>query len=301
MRLQALATQINPPGNREKEWSMKEKTWLLEIKCGNAFFDKVQGILALRVNFGWEEKESVNGEALFAIHYADREFLRKLADEIMSFVPEAEASLSEAPEVNWQEAWKDFFTPVECGSRFVVLPPWLAHMEHMTRTAIVIEPRSAFGTGHHASTRLCLAALSSLADAGRLVKSGWFLDLGCGSGVLGIAACKLGMDGTGLDIDPVAIANARENRELNETSRLELLAGGIEKVKGEKFDLIMANILSRPLIEMAPAVMGAIKKGGALILGGILDTQADAVADAYSSLGTPQIIAEDEWRALVWS
>jgi len=279
---------------------MEEKTWLLQIKADKNDFDFVQGRLALRVSFGWEEKEIPNGWTIFAIHNDDVEFLKILKNEIGNAAPKVEIALSEVAKLDWQGAWRQFFTPVECGRRFVILPPWLAHMENVSRKAVIIEPKSAFGTGHHASTRLCLTALSNLADKGHIRLGGWFMDLGCGSGVLGIAACKLGMDGTGLDIDPVAIANARENRELNGADRLELLKGGIEKVKREKFDLVMANILAQPLIDMAPLIMDALKKDACLILSGILDTQAETVAAAYRDLGEPQVLAEDEWRALVW-
>lgn len=279
---------------------MAENIWLLKIIVDNSNFDQAQGILALNVAFGWEEKELPEGKALFAIHYEKKDFLEKVEEEIKNAIPEAKTEITQVEKVDWLQAWRQYFTPVECGSRFVVLPPWLAHMEHTTRKAIIIEPKSAFGTGHHASTRLCLTAISDLADEGLIKKSGWFLDLGCGSGVLGIAASKLGMDGIGLDIDPVAIHNARENRELNEANRLELLIGGIEKIKREKFDLVMANILAKPLIELAPQILAALKKGACLILSGILDSQAAEVAAAYSNLGEPEILSEDEWRALVW-
>ncbi len=280
---------------------MDEKTWRLAIDARPENVDMLQGLLALRVSFGWEEKELPNGEAQFLVHSDSMDFLQGLAAEIATRLPDAKTSLSETAKKDWLSAWRQFFTPVECGERFVVLPPWLAHMEHSTRKAVIIDPKSAFGTGHHASTRLCLEALSDLADEGRIRKGGWFLDLGCGSGVLGIAACKLGMDGTGVDIDPIAIANAKENRELNEAARLELLKGSLEKVKGEKFDLVFANILARPLIEMASRLMASLKKDGCLILSGILDSQAEDVAAAYAALGKPKIKAEDEWRALIWA
>lgn len=279
---------------------MDKKTWLMRIRAANEDFDHIQGMLALLVSFGWEERELPDGRAEFIVHSDNRDFLTNVQKEIEGDVADAEAEIVKESQVDWLSAWKQFFTPVECGSRFVILPPWLAHLEHSSRKPIIIEPKSAFGTGHHASTRLCLAALSELADTGRIKKTWWFLDLGCGSGVLGIAAAKLGMDGTCLDIDPVAVANARENRELNGVSGMEVLKGDIGKVKREKFNLVMANILAQPLIDMSSQLMAAIQKDGALILSGILDTQAQAVAKAYGELGTPKIMAEDEWRALFW-
>lgn len=280
---------------------MDQKLWLLRLTTAAGQCDLVQGQLSLAVNFGWEEQALVEGGTIFAIYNENRDFLANLAKVIIDQCPGAEAELRAVDNKDWTSAWREFFTPVECGSRFVILPPWLAHFEHSTRKQVIIEPKTAFGTGHHASTRLCLAALSDLLDAGKVKRNGWFLDLGCGTGVLGIAACKAGMDGTGLDIDPLAIANARENRELNEATRLELLKGGLEKVRKEKFDLIMANILAGPLIEMAPRILASLKKDSCLILGGILGVQAEAVASAYAALGKPRIFGEDEWVALVWA
>lgn len=273
---------------------------LLRIEARAENCGAIQACLAQNCGYGWQEKDIAPHGIAFEIYNDDDQYLLKLQARAASAAPGAQMTLTRVDKKDWTSAWREFFTPVECGSHFVILPPWLAHMEHSTRKEIIIEPSVAFGTGHHASTRLCLCALSLLAGRGMMKKGGWFLDLGCGSGVLGIAAAKLGMDGTGLDIDPLAIANARANRELNEAVGLELLKGDLDKVKREKFDLVMANILAQPLIDMAPQLLAALKKDGALVLGGILDTQAQAVADAYGELGAPEILAEDEWRALLW-
>lgn len=280
---------------------MENKMFLLTLSTREGERDLVEALLARDAPWGWEESER-DGTAIFGIHSESRDVLDHIAAEARIICPDLEAAIAEVEKRDWQTAWREFFTPVEAGARFVILPPWLAHLSHARRKEIIIEPKTAFGTGHHASTRLCLLALSNLLDEKRIGKGDWFLDLGCGTGVLGIAAAKAGLDGTGLDIDPVAIANSRENRELNEAESLELLVGGLEKIKGEKYDLVMANILSQPLIDMAPSLVAAMKKDGCLILGGILDSQADDVANAYMAcgLGAPSVLAEEEWRALVW-
>lgn len=281
---------------------MDEKIFLLTLCVPADKCDVIEGLLASEAPWGWEEKERDDGALLFGIHAEDRSLLEDILARAQAKCPGLEWTIEAVEQKNWQAAWRDFFTPVEAGSRFVILPPWLAHLSHTTRKEIVIEPKTAFGTGHHASTRLCLLALSNLLDSKRIGKGDWFLDLGCGTGVLGLAAAKAGLNGTGLDIDPVAIANSRENRELNEAESLELLLGGIEKVKGEKYDLVMANILSQPLIDMAQQITGAMNKKGCLILGGILDSQANDVSSAYMAcgLGEPSILADEEWVALVW-
>lgn len=155
------------------------------------------------------------------------------------------------------------------------------------RTPVLIEPKSAFGTGHHATTALCLGVVSDLLDQGRIASGQTFLDLGTGSGVLGIACCKSGLSGLGLDIDPLAVDNALENRELNQVRGFDAALGGIEAAVGHSFDLVLANILARPLMELAPAVAAARKPHGCLVLSGLLEIQADGVEAAYKAQGLP--------------
>lgn len=279
---------------------MEKQLWLLEIAAPESVADLMDALLAQDAPFGWQETGDVS--KVYLVHCEEKEVLEDIRKKALKLDPAVSAEIREVGNKDWQSAWRQFFTPVEAGDRFVILPPWLAHLEHTRRQEIIIDPKNAFGTGHHASTVLCLEALNEILDKKRLGKRDWFLDLGCGTGILGIAACKAGLSGTGLDIDPVAIANSRENRELNEAESLELLKGGIEKVKGEKFALIMANILAQPLIDMAPEITACLKKDGCLVLGGILDTQVEAVTRAYMQQGLPEprVLAKDEWRALVW-
>lgn len=281
---------------------MDKPIWLLKIRAPQDDCDRIQGLLAQDAGYGWEEIEEPDGQISFNVYGENRELLEDLARKARNTETGVACEVTQAATTDWQNAWRQFFTPVEAGTRFVVLPPWLAHKEHSWRQKIIIDPKNAFGTGHHASTVLCLAALGELLDRKRLGKTDWFLDLGTGTGILGLAACTAGLSGTGLDIDPVAIDNARENRELNEADNMELLKGGIEKIKGEKYDLVMANILAPVLIDLAKAITEALKKDGCLILGGILDKQVEDVIAAYRSEGMtePKIFAEGEWRALLW-
>lgn len=279
---------------------MQNELWRLTITAPQGACDLVQALLANEAPFGWEEKPG--DPCQFELYWEDRWLPEKIAQAASALADGITTEIAKTENRDWQAAWRQYFTPVEAGDRFVILPPWLAHMEHTRRQPIIINPKNAFGTGHHASTVLCLVSLSELLDTKKIGKNDWFLDLGCGTGILGLAACKAGLSGTGLDIDPVAIANSRENRELNEVTHLELLVGDIKKVRGEKFDLIMANILAEPLIAMAPVITAALKPKGCLILGGILASQAQAVSDAYRQCGLaePRILAQDEWRAIVW-
>ena len=283
-----------------------KQIYRLEIVAQEDAYDRVCGLLALEVSFGWEEENLPTGETRFRIHCEQESYLSDLRDRIRRAVPDVCQTLSAVEEKDWVDAWKQFFTPVCCGSRFVVLPPWLADSpEFAERTPIIIEPKSAFGTGHHATTALCLRVISDLLDEGRLAAGQRFLDLGTGSGVLGIGCCKYGLRGEGLDIDRLAVDNALENRELNRIApeAFTIGAGSIEAVKGRTFDLVLANILARPLTEMAPDIVAARAADGALVLSGLLVIQADGVEAAYRACGLPEArrIIDGEWCALVWA
>lgn len=277
----------------------------LEIVVAESDYDCATGLLALEVPFGWEEQSLPTGETRFRIHCEQKDFLERLQQMLKQTVPAAESALSELEETDWLAAWRQFFTPVCCGNHFVVLPPWLADtQDFLGRTPILIEPKSAFGTGHHATTALCLRVVSDLLEAGRLQKGQHFLDLGTGSGVLGIGCCKFGLTGEGLDIDPLAVDNAVENRALNTIApeSFTVAEGSIDAVAGKQFDLVLANILARPLTEMAADIVRACRPGGCLVLSGLLEIQADGVTAAYKAQGLPEPrrIIDGEWAALVW-
>ena len=277
----------------------------LEIVVAESEYDCATGLLALEVPFGWEEQSLPTGETRFRIHCEQKDFLERLQRLLKQTVPAAESALSELEETDWLAAWRQFFTPVCCGKHFVVLPPWLADTPDFPgRTPILIEPKSAFGTGHHATTALCLRVVSDLLEAGRLQEGQQFLDLGTGSGVLGIGCCKFGLTGEGLDIDPLAVDNALENLTLNAIvpESFTVAEGSIGAVAGKQFDLVLANILARPLTEMAADIVRACRSGGCLVLSGLLEIQADGVTAAYRAQGLPEPrrIIDGEWAALVW-
>ena len=277
----------------------------LEIVVAESDYDCATGLLALEVPFGSEEQSLPTGETRFRVHCEQKDFLERLQQLLKQTVPAAESALSELEETDWLAAWRQFFTPVCCGNHFVVLPPWLADTQDFPgRTPILIEPKSAFGTGHHATTALCLRVVSDLLEAGRLQQGQHFLDLGTGSGVLGIGCCKFGLTGEGLDIDPLAVDNAVENRALNAIApeNFTVAEGSIDAVAGKQFDLVLANILARPLTEMAADIVRACRPGGCLVLSGLLELQADGVTAAYKAQGLPEPrrIIDGEWAALVW-
>ena len=271
--------------------------------------DLLPAFLALHVPHGWEEQSLPTGEVRCIVHSGHHGFCTELVNTVSAVLPGVRVDAGTVEEENWAEAWKEFFTPVPGGAHFLVLAPWMEEERRATdRIPVLIEPKTAFGTGHHATTSLCLDALSTLFSQGKIDKDTRFLDLGTGSGILGIAAALLGLSGEGLDIDMAAVDNAVENRELNRVSRqmFPVAPGGVEKASGP-YDLVLANILAGPLREMAPQVAAALDKGdgerGILVLSGILDIQADAVEAAYVSRGLPkpERATRGEWVCLLFA
>jgi ribosomal protein L11 methyltransferase len=216
----------------------------------------------------------------------------------------ADAWLEEVPDQNWVALSQALLPPVAAG-RFVV------HGSHdrarfaMRRLALEIEAGEAFGSGHNATTALCLEALDWVAHQRRLRR---VLDLGCGSGVLAIAAARVAPAARilAVDNDPVAVAIAKENARLNRVGgRVRVLAGsGLEHPtlrQAKPFDAVLANILPRPLIDLAPALRRAIGRGGAAILSGLLDHQAPEVAATWRANGFRLLrrLQRGAWTALV--
>jgi len=265
--------------------------------------DLVTGLLFLHTPWGWRDDGLVDGHRRVVVHFDRPEQSAEVEAALHEACPTLVATSDSVDNADWTSAWKQYFTPIHIGARFVVLPSWMADSPQ-TAQPILIEPKMAFGTGHHQTTALCLEALDQLAASGTLRAGQTFLDLGTGSGILGIAAVKLGLSGLGLDIDPVAIDNAHENAALNQVeTELELGVGGIDAVAAtRRFDCILANILANPLMDMAEAITARLKRPGILVLSGILREQADRVAAAYMDQGLPkpEISHSQEWARLVF-
>jgi ribosomal protein L11 methyltransferase len=266
--------------------------------------DEAGVFIASKVPHGWEETPAGEGRR-FTLYLEDHPLGHEMVKEFQARFPEADVTWSEQESEDWAMAWKDFFVPVNCGETFRIYPPWLKDDDENGTTHIVIEPKMAFGTGHHPTTSLCLATVGRLAEDGTIRAGQTFLDLGTGSGILGIGLSKLGLTGIGLDIDPQAVVCAVENLAANGVGdSMSLAVGSIGCVEqGRTFDLVVANILSGPLIEMAGEIIPRVAPGGSLVLSGILaDKQSDAVAEAYGrrGLGEPQRFVEGEWICLVW-
>lgn len=202
-----------------------------------------------------------------------------------------ETSVSVNRTEDYENVWRQFYTPIEIGEKLVVVPKWLKHSDN-GRNAVYIDPGMAFGTGKHETTSMCLKLLDSTDLQDKTVA-----DMGCGSGILGIAAMKLGAKSCMMnDIDPQAVKAAKENAELNGVDCTILL--GDLKNDGEQFDVIIANITADVLIRLSSVIESMAKKGTTVILSGIINERADDVVKAYGKFLLKDRIKDGEWQAL---
>jgi ribosomal protein L11 methyltransferase len=195
---------------------------------------------------------------------------------------------------DWERAWLDQFHPMQFGRRLWVCPAGQRPAHAEGAVLIDLDPGLAFGTGTHATTALCLQWLDGHPPENQRV-----LDYGCGSGILAIAALKLGAAAAwGVDIDQQALWASRENAARNGVDA-GLMTGLPEALPDQRFDVVLANILANPLIELAPRLAGLVRAGGDLVLSGILGEQADAVRAAYERWFSLSETAErDGWVRL---
>lgn len=202
------------------------------------------------------------------------ELLREVAAACAIACPPIE-SLRAVEDADWVRLTQSQFPPVRISERLWIVPSWHGPPDPPA-IAIRLDPGAAFGTGTHPTTRLCLRWLDAELRPGARV-----LDYGCGSGILAIAAAKLGARYVvGTDVDPQALATARANSENNAVTA-DYTAP--DRLPAGSFDLVLANILSNPLKILAPALLARVAPGGSLVLSGILERQAPELIDAYAA------------------
>ncbi len=203
-------------------------------------------------------------------------------------------------EEEWQDAWKDHFHVFRVGTRTVIVPTWQTYERQVNDVVISIDPGMAFGTGHHPTTRMCLELIELHVRPGDRV-----LDLGCGSGILSIAAAKLGASQVfGLEIDATAVRvakqNARENGVQDIVRTDEATLPHPHAVAGQ-YDLLVANVSAKVITELAEHIVRAVRSGGTLLFSGILDKQRTEVIERMTDLGVQfdDGLIDADWVALV--
>ena len=209
-------------------------------------------------------------------------------------------------DTDWSESWKDNYPPVEVGDRFVVLPYWLADEKYGDRLPVILDPGLTFGTGAHPSTQMVMDAMT------RAVKPGSrCLDLGSGSGILSIAALRLGAtEAVGVDIDPKAETIAAENAGYNGfyTPAFTALTGNVttdkplmQRLSQQEWDVVLVNIVADVIIGLAPVLPAFLTDKSVLICSGILDARLPEVIAALEKAGLTiqQIRSQEDWRCVV--
>lgn len=219
--------------------------------------------------------------------------------EALGIEPETRTMADE----DWENNWKRYYKPIPVGEGLLVLPKWEPEPEGNTRRVLKLDPGLAFGTGGHATTRMCLEFLEGLELDGARA-----LDLGCGSGILGIGALILGCaDCTGCDIDPKSPEAAADNAALNGIApeRYHMYVGDVLSDRrlraklGSGYDIVLANIVSDVIIPLAPYARECVKPGGRFIASGIIEGRQDEVAAAIAAAGFEirAHLTEDGWHA----
>ena len=269
---------------------MQAKYYELTITLDDQFVETIADFIS---NIYDEGLELGKGEIIVRSE-SDLTFVKdalvSLAQELNGSI-EMNYNLEEKENVDWIKKYQDSIQPIEAG-KFYIFPSWYESKEGFIN--IKIDPALAFGSGHHATTFSCLDAISTYIKSGDTV-----IDVGCGSGILGLACKKLGANVELCDTDPLSVESCKENFELNEESYDKLWEGSIDKAK-KTYDVVIANIIADVLKFIAKDLKSACKEEGILILSGILDKKEDQVVESFKELTLVERILKDEWVTLIY-
>ena len=269
---------------------MQDKYYELTITLNNDFVEFIADFIA---NIAGDGVELGKGEIIVRSE-SDLTFVKdalvSLANNLDNPI-EMKYNLEEKENVDWIKTYQDSIQPIEAG-KFYIFPSWYEPKEDLIN--IKIDPALAFGSGHHATTFSCLKAISTYVDAGKSI-----IDVGCGSGILGLACKKLGANVELCDTDPLSVESCKENFALNEEAYDKLWEGSIDKAEGT-YDVVIANIIADVLRFIAKDLKSACKEDGLLILSGILDKKEDLVVESFKELTLVKRTLKDEWVTLVY-
>lgn len=269
---------------------MNNTYYELTVKLDNDFVEFIADFIANIAGDGLElSKETIIVRSESDLTYV-KDALVSLEGTLGGSI-HMEYSLKEKENQDWIKTYQNSIQPIEAG-KFYIFPSWYEAKEDFIN--IKIDPALAFGSGHHATTFSCLSAISEYVHADDAV-----IDVGCGSGILGLACKKLGASVALCDTDPVSVESCKENFALNDESYNKLWEGSIDKAESS-YDVVIANIIADVLRLIAKDLKTATKENGYLILSGILDKKEESVQASYSDLTLEKRILKDEWVTLVY-
>ena len=210
---------------------------------------------------------------------------------------EAKVEHEKMYEEDWANTWKQYYKPSKVGEKIVVKPIWEEYEQKEGELVVNLDPGMAFGTGTHETTRMCIQALEKYVKEESTV-----FDVGCGSGILAIAAAKLGAKlAVGVDLDPVAVESSIENVGYNNLNNIEILHGNLVEVIDGKSDIVVANILAEIICILTDDVKRVMKDGGVFITSGIIHYRVDMVCEKLEATGFEVIEKnrDGEWNCIV--
>ena len=259
----------------------------------SAYEELFADFLADTLPVGFEERDGTfiirSEEELETISWGVDQFKEALEQALQKPI-DVEIELTKEKNADWVKTYQESITPIEIAP-FYIHPTWDAPKEGMLN--IELDPALAFGTGHHPTTAACLEAIASEVKCGDTVA-----DIGCGSGILAIAAAKMGAIVDACDTDPVSVGNTLENAEMNGVSFRSVWEGSAPGTQ-ETYDVVIANIVADVLVFIASDLKRLLKEKGTLVLSGILDKYEDKVLKAYADCKVIKRIQRDEWVTLV--
>lgn len=238
--------------------------------------------------------EATNIQELTALIEEKLRFISQFLD-----VGEGFAGTSQIDDEDWSTSWKKYYKPLNLTDRLVIKPSWENYDKKNDEIVIEMDPGMAFGTGTHETTRMCSTLLEKCVKQGDNVA-----DLGCGTGILSIIAAKLGAKTvTAVDIDDVAARVARENCEINDVDKtVTVLKGVVDDLPAQKYDVIVANIIAKVIIDISDKVAIHLKKDGLFITSGIIKERKAEVLETYTNMGFKCEHIEElgEWVAILF-
>ena len=228
------------------------------------------------------------------------EYVKEKITEIKELgfdIGEGKVEVKKMHEEDWANNWKQYYKPVKITDKIVIKPIWEEYDKDDKELIIELDPGMAFGTGTHETTRMCIKALDKYVKPNTTV-----FDVGCGSGILSIAAAKLGAKHVvGVDLDPVAVDSSKENISYNDLDNIEILEGNLLDVVDGKADIVVANIIAEIICVLTDDVKKALNDGGLFITSGIIHDRVDMVKEKFAESGFEiiEINKDGEWNCIV--